>query len=67
MASRRSLSRRALHVMKYLAAKRIRVDNLGSDSAEIVRYPYYAAKVAEAVVRGDATRGASSSARRASG
>jgi ribose 5-phosphate isomerase B len=57
MASRRSLSRRALHVMKYLAAKRIRVDNLGSDSAEIVRYPYYAAKVAEAVVRGDATRG----------
>lgn len=33
------------------------VVNLGTDTEEIVRYPYYAAKVAEAIRRGEADRG----------
>ncbi|MBD3240969.1 MAG: ribose 5-phosphate isomerase B [Chitinivibrionales bacterium] len=33
------------------------VVNVGSDTSDIVRYPYYAAKVAGAVSRGEADRG----------
>jgi len=31
--------------------------DVGSDSADVVRYPYYAAQVAEAIVRGETQRG----------
>jgi ribose 5-phosphate isomerase B len=40
-----------------LKEKGIEVEDVGSDSGEIVRYPYYAAKVAGAVSRGEAQRG----------
>ncbi len=46
-----------VQVMEYLAHKGVGVHNAGSDSADIVRYPYYAAQVAEAIVRGEARRG----------
>lgn len=46
-----------LAVAEHLRAQGIRVRNVGTDSAEIVRYPYYASLVAEAVVRGEARRG----------
>jgi ribose 5-phosphate isomerase B len=46
-----------LHIMEYLGKKGIPVKNVGSDSNEIVRYPYYAAKVAGAISRGEAVRG----------
>ena len=46
-----------LQIMEYLTKKEISVHNVGCDSAEIVRYPYFAAKVAEAVSRGVASRG----------
>lgn len=46
-----------VQIMEHLARKGITVRNVGTDSTEIVRYPYYAAQVAEAVLRGDATRG----------
>ena len=37
-------------LLKYLAEKEYIVDNLGSDNADIVRYPYYAARVARNVL-----------------
>jgi ribose 5-phosphate isomerase B len=46
-----------LHVMEYLRGKGIAAHNAGCDSTEIVRYPYYAARVAEAILRGEAQRG----------
>jgi ribose 5-phosphate isomerase B len=46
-----------LHVMEYLKQKGIPFHNAGSDSVEMVRYPYYAAVVAEAILRGEAERG----------
>ena len=46
-----------LAVLEQLRARGIMVRNVGSDSTEIVRYPYYASLVAEAVVRGEAHRG----------
>jgi ribose 5-phosphate isomerase B len=46
-----------LHILAYLEEKGIAVVNVGSDSTEIVRYPYYAAKVASAVSKGEALRG----------
>jgi len=46
-----------LQIMEYLRDKGIPTYNVGSDSTEIVRYPYYAAKVASAISRGEATRG----------
>jgi ribose 5-phosphate isomerase B len=46
-----------LQIIEYLAKKEIPVHNVGSDSTEIVRYPYLAAKVAGAVSRGEASRG----------
>ena len=45
------------HVIKHLEAKGLAVNDVGSGSTEIVRYPYYAAKVAGAVSRGEAHRG----------
>jgi ribose 5-phosphate isomerase B len=44
-------------VVEHLRSRGIEVCNVGSDSAEIVRYPYYAALVAEAILRGEARRG----------
>ena len=44
-------------VVQYLRHKGIKVHDVGSASAEIVRYPYYAAKVAGAVSEGLAARG----------
>jgi ribose 5-phosphate isomerase B len=44
-------------IIKYLEEKNIVVNNVGSDSYEIVRYPYLAAKVADAVSKGIAKRG----------
>ncbi len=44
-------------VVGHLAEKGIPVHDVGSDSGEIVRYPYYAAEVAGAVSAGRARRG----------
>ena len=41
----------------FLVSRGIEVDNIGTDSEEIVRYPYYAAQVAGAVSSGAADRG----------
>lgn len=46
-----------LSLMEHLGSLGIPVRNIGSDSEEIVRYPYYAAMVAGAVSRGVASRG----------
>jgi len=46
-----------LAIVDHLRAQGIPVRNVGSDSTEIVRYPYYASLVAEAVVRGEARCG----------
>src|SRR5882762_6897470 len=44
-------------IAEHLAKKGIAVHDVGCHSEEIVRYPYYAAQVAEAIVRGEANRG----------
>ncbi len=46
-----------LKYVDYLKKRDINVKNIGSDSTEIVRYPYYAALVAEAVSNGTIKRG----------
>lgn len=46
-----------LQVMEYLRSRSIPVQDAGCHSTEIVRYPYYAAKVVEAITRGAARRG----------
>lgn len=46
-----------LHILEHLKKKGIPYKNVGSDSTEIVRYPYYAAMVAGAVSKGEAKRG----------
>lgn len=46
-----------LQIVKYLKEKGYNVNDVGTDSTEIVRYPYYAAKVSGAVSRGEAKRG----------
>ena len=46
-----------LQIVEHLKDKGIEVVDVGSDSTEIVRYPYYAAQVAGAVSRGEASRG----------
>ena len=46
-----------LAVVKYLDSRKIEVVDIGTHSEEIVRYPYYAAKAAQAVMRGEADRG----------
>jgi len=45
------------HILEYLTRKGIPYHDAGTDSTEIVRYPYFAAKVAGAVSRGEAERG----------
>jgi ribose 5-phosphate isomerase B len=44
-------------IVEHLASKGIAVHDVGCPSEEIVRYPYYAAAVAEAIVRQEASRG----------
>jgi ribose 5-phosphate isomerase B len=44
-------------IIGHLASKGISVHDVGSESTEIVRYPYFAASVAEAILRGEAKRG----------
>jgi ribose 5-phosphate isomerase B len=44
-------------VVKYLRSAGIEVEDIGADSEEIVRYPYYAAQVARAVGTGAVDRG----------
>ena len=46
-----------LEIVQALGNKGIPVHDVGSDSGEIVRYPYYAARVASAISRGEAERG----------
>jgi ribose 5-phosphate isomerase B len=46
-----------LEIVAYLENKGFAVVDVGSDSTEIVRYPYYAARVASAVSRGEIARG----------
>ena len=44
-------------IIAHLASNGISVHDVGSQSTEIVRYPYFAAMVAEAILRGEAKRG----------
>ena len=44
-------------IMSYLLEKGYEVTNIGTESEEIVRYPYYAARVAQAVSSGQADAG----------
>jgi ribose 5-phosphate isomerase B len=44
-------------IAEVLRSQGIEVEDIGSDSEEIVRYPYYASRVAEAVVSGEADKG----------
>ena len=46
-----------LQIVEHLKAEGLQVHDVGSDSGQIVRYPYYAAEVAQAVARGQARRG----------
>jgi ribose 5-phosphate isomerase B len=46
-----------LRIVEHLKERGIPVRDVGSDSAEIVRYPHYAAEVAGAVSSGEADRG----------
>jgi ribose 5-phosphate isomerase B len=46
-----------LAVVEHLRALHIEVKNVGTDSTGIVRYPYYASLVANAVISGEARRG----------
>jgi ribose 5-phosphate isomerase B len=46
-----------LQILEYLKNKAIPYNDVGTGSTDIVRYPYYAAKVAGAVSRGEAKRG----------
>jgi len=46
-----------LQVIEHLHGLRIPVHDAGSHSTDIVRYPYYAAQVCEAILRGETARG----------
>ncbi len=46
-----------LQIKEYLEKNGYEVNDVGSDSTEIVRYPNYASKVAGAISRGEAERG----------
>jgi ribose 5-phosphate isomerase B len=46
-----------LRLTAWLAERSMAWHDAGCHSTEIVRYPYYAAQVAEAIVRGEAARG----------
>jgi ribose 5-phosphate isomerase B len=45
------------HVLKFLESRSLAFQDVGCHSTGIVRYPYFAAQVAEAIVRGEASRG----------
>jgi ribose 5-phosphate isomerase B len=44
-------------IVAHLEAKGLPVHDAGSHSPDVVRYPYYAAQVVEAITRGEADRG----------
>ena len=44
-------------IVEYLLQHGYEVTNIGTDTADIVRYPYYAARVARAVSKGEADAG----------
>jgi ribose 5-phosphate isomerase B len=44
-------------LLDYLLSRNIEVNDIGTDSEEIVRYPHYAAKTAQAVADGTVDRG----------
>jgi len=46
-----------LRIIEYLKNTGYLVNDVGCDSTEIARYPYFAAKVAGAISRGEAVRG----------
>jgi ribose 5-phosphate isomerase B len=46
-----------MQLIEHLRSKGISVHDAGSDSTGIVRYPYYAAQVCEAILDGSAKRG----------
>jgi len=46
-----------LNIINYLEKMNINFKDVGSNSTEIVRYPYYAAKIASAVSKGEIKRG----------
>jgi ribose 5-phosphate isomerase B len=46
-----------MQILEYLERKYLPFQNMGSDSTDIVRYPFFAAKVAGAVSRGEISRG----------
>jgi ribose 5-phosphate isomerase B len=46
-----------LQIVEHLRGKAVPIFDAGCHSTEIVRYPYYAAQVAEAIVGGKASRG----------
>jgi len=46
-----------LQIIEYLRNKSVPAFDVGCHSNATVRYPYYAAQVAEAIIRGDAQRG----------
>lgn len=46
-----------LEIIEYLKSRNLAYHDVGSNSTQIVRYPYYAAKVAGAVSRGEIKRG----------
>ena len=46
-----------VQIVEHLSKKGFPLRNVGTDSTGIVRYPYYAAQVCEAIQRGDASRG----------
>jgi ribose 5-phosphate isomerase B len=46
-----------VEIVKHLRLKGLEATNIGSDSEEIVRYPHYARKVAQAVASGEFDRG----------
>jgi ribose 5-phosphate isomerase B len=45
------------HVLKFLESRSLAFHDVGCHSTAIVRYPYFAAQVAEAILRGEASRG----------
>ena len=46
-----------LQIIEYLKSKGLNINDVGTHSTDIVRYPYYAAEVAGAISRGEAKRG----------
>jgi ribose 5-phosphate isomerase B len=44
-------------ILRFLESRSLEVHDVGCHSTAIVRYPYFAAQVAEAILRGEAKRG----------